>query len=175
MDSLSTPHFSNIILIGMAGAGKSTVGALLARRCGRTFVDTDALIETRCGCSLQAYLERAGTDGLRKIEEEVLLSLEADELVIATGGSAIYSERGMAHLSQTGVVVLLAARLSTVMARIENQETRGLVNPDGTDFASLYHARQPLYARWADWSLAVDHDPPGDIADKILARIVHSR
>ena len=171
MDRPMTPHFSNIILIGMAGAGKSTVGRILARHCAWTFIDTDTLIEERCGCSLQDYLELNGLDGFRAMEEEVLLALDQRGLVIATGGSAIYSERGMAHLKTTGCLVLLDASLTTVMARIHNQDTRGLINPAGTGLADLYHARRPLYDRWADWRICVDHDPPAAIAEKILSQL----
>jgi shikimate kinase len=171
MDRPMTPHFSNIILIGMAGAGKSTVGRILAGQCARIFVDTDALIEKRCGCSLQQHLETVGIDAFRRLEEQVLLGIEQKELVVATGGSAIYSERGMAHLKSTGPLVLLEASLATVMARIHNQDTRGLINPDGTGLADLYHGRRPLYDRWADWRISVDHDPPAAIAEKILSRL----
>jgi shikimate kinase len=166
-----TPHFSNIILIGMAGAGKSTVGPLLARQGTRTFIDTDRLIEQRCGRSLQQQLEAVGSDAFRHLEEEVLLSLDPAELVIATGGSAIYSEAGMAHLKDTGTVVLLDARLETILKRVNNQDSRGLVNPDGSSLTDLYHARRPLYERWADIRISVDDDSPAAIAEMIISRL----
>jgi len=166
-----TPHFSNIILIGMAGAGKSTVGRSLARQCARTFIDTDTLIEQRCGCSLQEHLEAVGIDAFRQLEEDVLLGLEPAALVIATGGSAIYSESGMAHLKGTGPLVLLDATLETIIRRVDNQNSRGLVNPDGTGLVELYHARKPLYDRWADIRISVDHAPPDRIAAGIIARL----
>jgi len=170
-DHPMTSHFPNIILIGMAGAGKSTVGRQLAVRCARTFIDTDTLIEERCGCSLQQYLETVGIDSFRRLEEQVLLGIEQNELVVATGGSAIYSEPGMAHLKTTGPLVLLDASLATIMDRVDNQNTRGLINPDGTDLAALYHARKPLYDRWADYRLCADHDAPAAIASAIISRL----
>ncbi len=161
---------SPIILIGMAGVGKSTVGRVLARLDNRRFVDTDTLIEKRVGCSLQEYLDREGVSRLAAREQEVLLTIGPGRLVVATGGSAVYSETGMAHLSRLGPLVLLEADLNTLLARISNLDQRGLVNPDGSGFAELYQSRMPLYRRWADLTVTA-LEPPQQVAARILAAV----
>ncbi|HHD63507.1 MAG TPA: shikimate kinase, partial [Desulfobulbaceae bacterium] len=91
-------NFSNIILIGMAGAGKSTIGRVLAGLSGKQFLDTDDLITARTGMALQDFLDQVGSKRFQQLEEQTLLDLNPDNHIIATGGSAIYSDKGMAHL-----------------------------------------------------------------------------
>lgn len=165
-----TATSSPITLIGMAGVGKSTVGRALARLDHRRFVDTDTLIEERVGCSLQEYLDREGMTRLAAREQEVLLTIGPGRLVVATGGSAIYSETGMAHLRGLGPIVLLEADLDTLLDRITNLDQRGLVDPDGTGFAALYRSRMPLYRRWADLRVPA-LDAPQRVAARILAAV----
>lgn len=140
----------NVVLIGMPGAGKSTVGVILAKRTSRAFVDTDVLIQTRTGRSLQDIVDGDGYLALRDIEEQVMLGLDCGRTVIATGGSAVYSERAMAHLKAGGPAVFLDVDLPTLLARVRDEDTRGLARAPGQGFEALYRERTPLYRRYAD-------------------------
>ncbi len=161
-------HFHNIILIGMAGAGKSTVGALLARRTGFTFLDTDLLIARQQGRPIQEVLDLLGPDGFSRLEDAVLLSLDLRHHVIATGGSGIYCHAGMEHLRSQGIVILLEAGLDALTERVRNLDSRGLVNPGGGSFAELYRQRLPLYRRYADLTVATSGCGPAEVCRTIL-------
>lgn len=162
------PTFSNIILIGMAGAGKSTIGSALAKLSGRQFVDTDDLIAAQVGMRLQDFLDRAGVKHFQKQEEQTILAIKLQNHVIATGGSTIYSSEGMTHLKKTGPVVLLDVDLQTLEKRVTNQDSRGLINPTGSSFSDLFASRQPLYDQWADIRVNATAGSPVDIANTIL-------
>lgn len=141
---------TNIILIGMPGSGKSTVGIILAKQMSKDFLDTDVLIQTREGRSLQDIVDNDGHMVLRDIEERVLLSIEATNQVISTGGSAAYSDPAMQHLRKDGIVVFLHADLDTLRKRIENYETRGLAKKPEQSFEDLFEERYTLYTKYAD-------------------------
>lgn len=141
---------SNIILIGMPGSGKSTVGVVLAKQALLNFVDTDVLIQTQHNRTLQDIVDRDGYAELRKIEEDVLLGLSVHNSVIATGGSAIYGERAMTHLKSQGIVVFLETDLATLEARVHDFGTRGLAKRADQNFADLFNERVPLYTKYAD-------------------------
>ena len=149
---------NNVILIGMPGAGKSTVGVLLAKRLGYDFVDTDVLIQIREGELLQDTLDAQGYLALRDIEEQVLLSLDVASTVAATGGSAVYSERAMGHLARTGVVVYLTAELDELKRRIHDYDTRGIARRPDQDLAELFAERTRLYRKYAE--ITVNAAPP---------------
>ena len=144
---------SNIVLIGMPGAGKSTVGVILAKLTSRDFVDTDVLIQTVHGRSLQDIVDRDGHLSLRRIEEEVLLGLNCRNHVIATGGSAAYSDAAMGHLKTHGVVVFLDVDLPTLQSRVNDYDTRGLAKRPDQSFEELYEERFALYTKYADVKL----------------------
>lgn len=146
--NLDTP--ANIVLIGMPGAGKSTVGVILAKQTRRAFVDTDLLIQTTEQKSLQAILDEQGYDGFRAIEERVLLGLRATRSVIATGGSAVYSAKAMRHLRGNGIVVFLDTPLPVLLRRVTDFEARGIARRPGQTFAELFHERRTLYRAYAD-------------------------
>lgn len=141
---------TNIILIGMPGSGKSTVGIILAKQMSKDFLDTDVLIQTLEGRSLQDIVDNDGHMVLRDIEERVLLSIEATNQVISTGGSAAYSDPAMRHLGQNGIVVFLHADLDTLRGRIENYGTRGLAKKPEQSFEDLFKERYTLYTKYAD-------------------------
>jgi shikimate kinase len=140
----------NIVLVGMPGAGKSTVGVILAKYAARDFLDTDLLIEVRQGKVLQQILDENGYLELRRIEEEVLLSLAGGNRVIATGGSAAYSRRAMQRLRRDGAVVFLDVAFEEVVRRVHNLDTRGIACPPGLGLREIYDERRPLYLQWAD-------------------------
>ncbi|WP_373084536.1 shikimate kinase [Zhongshania sp.] len=139
-----------IVLIGMPGAGKSTIGTGLAQRHGLPLVDTDRLIEREEGQSLQAILDQRGYLALRSIEERVLLANNFTGKVVATGGSAVYSTAAMAHLKCFGPCVFLDIPLAEITARVQNLESRGIAGPPGLSLADVYAERLPLYRQYAD-------------------------
>lgn len=159
---------SNIVLIGMPGAGKSTIGVVLAKRLGLAFVDTDLLLQSRHGRRLQEIINGDGLATFRTLEEEALLSLDVERTVVATGGSAVYSAAGMATLVASGRVVFLDVPLAQLQQRIQDMDQRGLVIDPGESFADLYARRLPLYRRWAEVTVAAD----GENIEAIASRIV---
>jgi len=159
----------NLVLIGMPGSGKSTVGVLLAKAANRRFVDTDVLIQAQQGRSLQEIIRTEGLDAFKRIEEEHLLTLDLTGHVIATGGSAVYSERAMAHLKAGGLVIYLDAPLDLVARRLTNLYHRGLGIEPGQTLADLYRQRGPLYRRWADLTIACNGLTQEELVTRILA------
>jgi len=144
---------SNVVLIGMPGSGKSTVGIVLAKLIRRSFLDTDVLIQTSTGRSLQDIVDSSGYMALRKIEEEVILGIRCRNHVIATGGSAVYSHPAMEYLKTGGVVVFLDVDAATLASRINDFETRGLARRQEQTLIDLYAERLPLYRIHADISV----------------------
>ncbi|NIB43571.1 shikimate kinase [Pseudomaricurvus alkylphenolicus] len=140
----------SVILVGMPGAGKSTLGVMLAKALARDFVDTDLLIQLRAGATLQEILDEKGYQALRRLEEETLLGCDFRRHVIATGGSVVYSDAGMRHLKQYGPVVYLDVELDELRRRIHDYETRGIAKRPDQSFESLFEERRALYQRYAD-------------------------
>jgi len=134
----------------MPGAGKSTVGILLAKEMGLDFVDTDISIQVREGKTLQQITDQSGYLTLRDIEEQVLLAEKIIGKVVSTGGSAVYSEAGMTHLAQDSVVVFLDVPLAALEARISNFSSRGIARHPGQSFDDLFAERSVLYHRYAN-------------------------
>lgn len=141
---------NNMILIGMPGAGKSTIGVLSAKALGKAFIDTDLLIQEAEGRLLQEIIDRSGIGAFLAIEEVILSQLQTKNSVIATGGSAVYSEAAMKHLKNSGIVIYLRLSLDAVAERIRNIATRGIVLAEGQSLGDLFHERVPLYERYAD-------------------------
>ena len=144
---------SNVILIGMSGAGKSTLGVLLAKALGMSFADTDILIQRREGMKLQEIIDLRGSEAFLRCEEELLCSLDLSGTVIATGGSAVYSEKGMAHLKEKGTAVYLRVEKQEILRRLTDITTRGIVLKETGSIAQLYDEREPLYAGFADLTI----------------------
>lgn len=140
----------NIVLIGMPGCGKSTIGVLLAKSLLCDFIDTDLTIQNTYGKSLCAIIEHEGIEAFKKKENAVLSALVCDNCVIATGGSAIYGKEAMEHLKENGRVVYLKLSPAEIESRIENIKTRGIAMKDGCTIAQLYAERAPLYEQYAD-------------------------
>ena len=141
---------SNIVLIGMPGAGKSTVGVILAKLTSRDFIDTDVLIQISQGRLLQDIIDTEGYMALRRIEEVILLGLHCYNHVIATGGSAVYSHAAMEHLKSNGIVVFLDVDLSTLESRVRDFDTRGLAKRPDQSLSELFEERAILYRKYAD-------------------------
>ncbi|HWR90038.1 MAG TPA: shikimate kinase [Dissulfurispiraceae bacterium] len=140
----------NIVLIGMPGAGKSTVGVLLAKALGMPFVDTDLLIQASEGRLLQDIIDSGGIGEFLRVEEKVILSLNVRGHVIATGGSVVYSTGAMEHLRRDGFIIYLDVPLEQVEERIRNITTRGIAMRKGQDLREVYEERAPLYRKYAD-------------------------
>jgi len=140
----------NLILTGMPGVGKSTVGVLLAKTLSRSFIDTDIYIQAREGRRLQDIIDTEGVDYFRDIEAHHVLSLDCRGYVIATGGSVVYSAAAMRHLKSSGIVVYMQLPLPLLIERLTNLDSRGVVMAPGQSIASLFAERQPLYERYAD-------------------------
>jgi shikimate kinase len=158
----------SIILIGMPGVGKSTVGVLLAKELGMDFLDTDVAIQVREGRTLQEILDETGYLQLREIEEDVLLQTDNIPRVIATGGSAIYSEAAMRLLGSVGKLVYMVAPIEVLEARINNFDTRGIARQPGQSFEDLFRERSRLYEQYANFTLDCGmRTPAGIVADLV--------
>ncbi|MGK5092276.1 shikimate kinase [Deltaproteobacteria bacterium TL4] len=160
----------NIILIGMPGAGKTTIANKFAEKRAWNYVDTDQLIEARQGLPLQQVFDQEGYWAFRKIEETILLALDCTGYVIATGGSVVYSEQGMLHLSEIGTLVYLEVELSELKTRLDNFTQRGIVRLPEQSLIDLYQERVPLYQRYADIQLKCS----GQSLEAILQKLSES-
>jgi shikimate kinase len=159
----------NLILIGMPGAGKSTVGKLLGRSLSFPFLDTDQLIEERWGCSLQEIIDSEGLDAFRIKEEKAILSLDVSRHVISTGGSVVYYPRAMGHLQDLGWILWLDLPLEEIERRLANgPENRGIVRTPDQSVADLYRERKPLYERYAQMRVDTLDKTDQQVVDEIL-------
>lgn len=163
-------HHKNIVLIGMPGAGKSTVGVVLAKSLGMQFIDTDILIQERTGRMLQEILDEGGSDAFKRIEEETILSFHPRRAVIATGGSVVYSGDAMAHLKSRGVVVYLKISYEEMEARLKNITTRGILLLPGQSLRGMYDQRVPLYERYADLTVACS----GEDFESVVGNVIEA-
>ena len=148
----------NIILIGMPGAGKSTLGVVLAKILNKNFIDADLLIQSQCDKTLQKIIDAMGPDGFIEIENQVLSDLQASDTVVATGGSAVYSDEAMRHLAKIGKIVYLAISYDSLVGRLNDLQERGVVLKGGISMSlhDLYDERKPLYEKYADITVNVD-------------------
>jgi shikimate kinase len=139
----------NIVLIGMPGCGKSTIGVILAKVLGFHFIDSDLLIQEQEKCLLKDIIERDGLEGLIAVEEQVNAGIHTENTVIATGGSVIYGPKAMENLRKNGVVVYIRLSYETIENRLDNIRQRGVVFREGQSLKSLYEERCPLYEKYA--------------------------
>ena len=165
---------NNIILIGMPGAGKSSIGVILAKELGMRFVDTDLLIQEKEGRLLREILEQEGVDGFLRAEEAVVLSVRTERSVIATGGSAVYSSRAMEHMRGMGTVVYLKLSYEPLSHRLGNLHNRGVVLREGQTLKKLYEEREGLYEAYADIIIEEDGKDMEQTLAAILQEFRHS-
>lgn len=161
----------NIVLIGMPGVGKSTVGVILAKMIGYQFTDADLLIQKQEGKLLHEIIAEKGTDGFIEIEERVNASIEASHTIIATGGSVVYGKKAMEHLSRIGTVVYLNVPYDTLEKRLEDIKGRGVVLKEGQTLRTLYDERTPLYEKYADIEISEDGLNVEQTVEKLLERL----
>lgn len=158
---------SNITLIGMPASGKSTVGVLLAKRLGYSFVDSDIVIQEKTGKLLKEIIAEQGTDGFLKVEEEVNSQLDVQRSVIAPGGSVIYGPKAMKHLKEISEVVYLKLSYEDVKMRLGDLKDRGVALKDGMTLKDLYDERIPLYEQYADITIDETGKTAGIIVDEL--------
>lgn len=159
---------SNIVLIGMPGAGKSTIGVLLAKAKGYKFCDTDILIQDRTGELLYETINRDGIDAFLSLEEEVLSNVDGDRIIFATGGSAVYGEKAMAHLKSIGTVVYIKLSYEEIVSRVNNITTRGIAMKHGKTLLDVYNERVPLYEKYADITVECDGTTVEECVSKMI-------
>lgn len=141
---------TNIVLIGMPGVGKSTVGVILAKMLGYQFLDADLLIQEQEGKLLCEIIEEKGTEGFIQVENRVNASIEAERTIIATGGSVVYGKEAMEHLKEIGTVVYLKVSYAVLEKRLADIKGRGVVLKEGQTLKSLFVERSKLYEHYAD-------------------------
>lgn len=162
----------NIVLIGMPGAGKSTVGVVLAKKLGYSFLDSDLVIQETYGKLLHELIEENGVEGFWKIENDVNASINRHRSIIATGGSAIYGKEAMEHLREIGTVVYLKLPYAVIEDRLGDLNARGVTLRPGQTLRDLYEERVPLYEKYAHVVVECDgrvlREVVGDIAEAIF-------
>lgn len=157
----------NIILIGMPGAGKSTVGVVLAKRLGYAFVDSDLVIQEKYGRLLQDLIEEYGVEGFRELENGVNSGIDVQRSVIATGGSAVYGREAMEHFRKIGTVVYLKLPYAEIAERVGDLNARGVSMIPGQTLEDLYKERTPLYEKYAHITINCE----GKMLRKLVAEV----
>ena len=173
LESLQQPGKDNIVLIGMPGAGKSTLGVVLAKIMNYRFMDADLLIQNQCDKTLQKLIDALGPEGFIEVENQVLCTVETEHTIISTGGSAVYSEAAMKHLGEIGRVVYLQISYDSLLNRLQDLQERGVVLKGGIGMSlrELYDERLPLYEKYADLTVNVDDLSITAAARKVAAAL----
>ncbi len=166
-----TEREKNITLIGMPGSGKSTIGVLLAKRLGYSFVDVDIVIQEQEERLLKEIIAEDGLDGFLEIENRVNAGLQAKRSVIAPGGSVIYGKEAMEHLKEISTVVYLKIGCEALASRLGNLKDRGVVLREGMTLQDLYDERTRLYEQYADITVEEDGRGPGQLVDELRERM----
>lgn len=162
---------NNIILIGMPGSGKSTVGVVLAKKLGFQFVDSDLVIQEQSGKLLYQLIEELGEAGFLMLENKVNAGIQAEKAVVATGGSAVYGKEAMKHLKETGIVVYLNLPYEELRERLGDLHKRGVVIREGSSLWELYEERIPLYKKYADIVMDCSGRDLRSIVEKIAKEV----
>ena len=162
---------TNIILIGMPGAGKSTVGVVLAKKLGCAFVDSDLVIQETTGKLLHEVISERGVEGFLDVEEQVNTSIVTDRTVIATGGSAVYGSRAMEHFKEIGTIVYLMLSYDAIADRLGDLNERGVTLRAGQELKELYAERVPLYEKYADLTIDCEKLSIREIVEQIAHKV----
>ena len=161
----------NIVLIGMPGVGKSTIGVLLAKVLSRSFIDTDISIQSREKRALQDIIDTQGVEAFCQIEEQAVLSISSTNSVIATGGSVVYSKKAIESLKQSGILFYLYVPLSILKKRLKNISSRGVVMLHSQSLEQLFDERLPLYEQYADTIIDCTGKNHEQVVNEILSRL----
>ena len=166
---------ANIVLIGMPGCGKSTVGVLLAKALQMDFIDTDIVLQQQQGKKLQEIIDQVGNDAFLKMEEDCVCGLECDQTIVATGGSVVYGKEAMRRLHENGLVVYIRLPYEEIERRLSNLATRGVTLKKGQTLRNLYDERIPLYEAEADYTFEPEESDVQetvlDLAQRLSARM----
>lgn len=149
---------NNIVLIGMPGAGKSTLGIVLAKIMNLNFIDADLVIQNQTDKTLQKIIDALGPEGFIEVENQILSDIKAENSIISTGGSAVYSDEAMKHLGEIGTIVYLKISYDQLVERLSDLQERGVVLKGGIGMSlrELYDERKPLYEQYADITVDVN-------------------
>jgi shikimate kinase len=161
----------NIVLIGMPGVGKSTIGVILAKVLGYQFLDADLLIQQQEGKLLREIIAECGTDGFIQIENRVNAGICANHAIIATGGSVVYGKEAMQHLKEIGTVVYLKVPFDILQQRLEDIKGRGVVLHQGQTLYDLYLERTPLYEQYADVQVSEENCNVEQTVDRLIEEL----
>lgn len=169
-------RMDNLILIGLPSAGKSTVGVVLAKMLGMDFVDGDLLIQREERATLPQLIDALGPEGFLGVENRVLSALTCENTVVATGGSAVYSDEAMAHLKELGRVIYLRISYDEMARRLGDIHQRGVVMRRGAGMSlrDMYEERLPLYEAWADDIVDADGITLAEAARKVFALVAEA-
>ena len=162
---------NNVILIGLPGAGKSTLGVILAKTLGMHFIDTDIIIQDQTGRLLQEIINTDGVEEFLEIEEECILSLNKCHAVISTGGSVVLRSRAMKHLTSDGMIIYLEISYDEMVKRLKNITTRGIVLEPGQSLRDMYDQRIPLYERYADIRINCSGEAFESVVENVVLKI----
>ena len=165
-------NIRNIILIGMPGVGKSSVGVVLAKILGYRFLDSDLVIQEQEGKLLHEIIEEKGLEGFLEVEDRINSTITCEKSIVATGGSAVYGEAAMNHFKEIGTVVYLKSDYETIVERLGDLKARGVAMKEGQSLRELYDERCPLYEKYAD--IIVDESGCSSVREtisKVLSRI----
>lgn len=162
----------NVVMVGMPGSGKSTIGVILAKSLGFDFVDTDLVICKREGKKLQEIIDTEGLEKFLEIEQQVGEAISPVNSVVATGGSMILSDEAMKNLKKDGIVVYVEVPLKILKKRITNMKTRGIAFKKGETLEDIFRVRTPLYEKYADITITADENTvPEDCVNQIVEHI----
>ncbi|MBQ6816178.1 MAG: shikimate kinase [Clostridia bacterium] len=161
----------NIILIGMPGCGKSTIGVILAKTLLLDFLDTDLIIQNKYGKALYQIINDLGTNEFKSIENNIISQIECENCVIATGGSAVYGEKAMQNLKKDGKIIYLKLPEAEIINRLNNIKTRGIVIEKGHTINQLYLERTPLYEKYADITVDCSGLTAEECVEKIIEKL----
>jgi shikimate kinase len=167
----NTQNKDSIILIGMPGSGKSTLGQRLANALSLAYVDTDSLIESAAGCTLQSYLDQHDYLQLRELESSVILKTTFRRAIIATGGSVVYDKAAMHHLQSFGTVIFLDVDENELLTRIHNFGSRGIACHPDQSFHDLYNERRKLYQQYADLTVGSNNDTIEQSTQQLITQL----
>ena len=162
---------TNVVMVGMPGAGKSTIGVLLAKEMTLDFLDVDVYMQGREGRRLQEIIDTDGIETFAKMEDRYLQEISVMDTIVSTGGSAIYAREGMKHLKRRGVVIFLKINMKTLEERLGDFSSRGVVMRDGQTFEGLFQERNTLYAAEADEVIECDGKNQETLVQEIIERL----